>query len=109
MNEGQDLAHNAIEDNSAAEGCLYDHGEAGLFIEQAVLEAHRIPCPPLQAGNELLLEPDCLVDSVVVALLRKCRIFQRQRQHVLERITLLDRLPDRLESKETCIDQVADL
>src|ERR1700675_2526386 len=109
MNEGQDLLHNAIEDNSAAEGCFYDHGETGLFVKHAVLEAHGVPCPSLQARNELLLKPDRLVDSTVVALLRERRIFYRQRQHVLERIAHLDRLPDSLKSKETCVDQVADL
>ncbi len=56
-----------------------------------------------------MLKPDRLVDSTVVALLCERRIFYRQRQHVMERIALLDRLPDSLESKETCVDQVADL
>src|ERR1700722_6432023 len=100
MNEGQHLLHNTIEDNSAAEGCLYDHRERGLFVKQTVLEASGIPCPPLQGRDELLLKPDCLVDSIVMALLRKCRIFHRHRKHLLERIALLDRLPDSLESEE---------
>src|SRR5208283_2835653 len=109
MNEGQELLHDAIEDNSAADCCLYDRRETGLFAKHAVLEAQRVPCPSLQARNELLLKPDRLVDSTVVALLRERRIFYRQRQHVLEPIDLLERQHDRLERQETCVDQVADL
>src|ERR1700758_93606 len=99
VKESQDQLHNPIEDNSTAKGCSDDRSVTGLLIEHSVRETHRVLGPAPQACNELLFKPDWLVDGVVVALLRERRIFHRQREHVLERIALLDRLPDSLESK----------
>jgi len=80
---GSARAAASIEDNSAAEGGFYYRLETGLFIKRAVREAQGVLRPSLQTRNELLLKPDCLVDSIVVTFLRECRVFRRQRQHFL--------------------------
>src|SRR5258708_19579952 len=103
MNEGQDLLHDMIEDNSAAEGCFYYRLETGLFIKRAVREAQGVLRLSLQTRNELLLKPDCLVYSIVVTFPRQCRIFRLQRPHFPPLISFLYPLPLILKNKKHSI------
>jgi hypothetical protein len=82
---------------------------ARRFVEFVVVEAQRRRGLPLKARDEALLQPDRLVDGVVVALLRERQVFRRRRQHVLERVAFLDQLPYGLESEEAGIDKVSGL
>src|SRR5262249_11742075 len=107
VEEGGVLFHDVVEDDAAAEGRLRDGGDASRLVEAAVLQAERIGGSSLEARRELLLEPDGLVDRVVVALLRKRCVFPGHLEDTLERVAFLDHLPDRLEGEEAGIDEVA--
>src|SRR6266436_490722 len=71
MDERQDLLHDVVEDDAAAERRLRDPGDARRLVEAALLQAERILRSSLEARHELLLEPDGLVDRLVVTLLRE--------------------------------------
>src|SRR5438128_1506249 len=71
VKEGQDLLHDVVEDDAAAERRLCDGVDASCLVEAAVGKVKRIRRSSLETRDELLLETDGLVDRVVVALLRE--------------------------------------
>ena len=54
-------AHRRQADVSLAQSRLYNRGERGCLIKGIVVEVQRVRGPPLEAGNEALLQPDRLV------------------------------------------------
>src|SRR5712664_4614050 len=62
VQEGEDLLHDVVEDDPAAERRLRDGGDATRLVETPILQAKRILRPSLEAGDELLLEADGRVE-----------------------------------------------
>src|SRR6266568_4934974 len=69
IEDGEYLPHDVVEDDAAAKSRLGDSGDASRFVECAVVRAQRALGPALKAGDKPLLEPDRLVNRIVMALL----------------------------------------
>ncbi len=107
--ERRHLLDDVVDGQAAAEGRLGDPADGSGLVEGAALQSRGRERLTLQAHDELLLEPNRLIHRVVVAVSGEGGIPPRRLEHLAERISFLEQVPDQPEGAVAGHDQIADL